>query len=343
MKISAFPAFKRKQNPYQILLYSPMQQKNNVTVQEFTSKNILLNKYDIIHIHWPESNKLRKTSIIAIAYIISFNLLLKIAKWKGSKVVWTVHNVQPHEKKLPLLQTIHFYFFTRLVDALIFMNRDTTQNLYEKYPSLKTKPFEIIPHGHYKNWYPNTITKIQARQFFKLAVTDKVFLLLGQLRPYKGVESLIEIFKNITDPSYKLIIAGKISKEESEYKDKLVKLINNNPKILFFPEFISDEQLQYYFNAADVVLLPYSNVSNSGVLLLALSFNTTIAMPYFKFVAELEKKYENWIITYKNLNISVLEEVLNRSAYNKDKVNDMYDEDWSKIATATEQFFESIR
>ncbi len=343
MKVSAFPAFKRKQNPYQILLYTPMQQNNNVAVQEFTSKKILLNKYDIIHVHWPESNKLRRSILTAVLYIISFNLLLKIAKWKGAKIVWTVHNVEPHEKKLPLLQTIHFYFFTRLVDTLIFMNGDTMQSLYQKYPSLKTKPFKVIPHGHYKNWYPNTVTKIESRKFFNLAVTNNVFLMLGQLRPYKGVESLIEIFKNITNPSYKLIIAGKISKEESDYKSKLTKLINNDSKILFFPEFISDEQLQYYFNAADVVLLPYTNAENSGVLLLALSFNKTIAMPYFKFVAELEEKYKDWIITYTDLNISVLEEALNKSAENKDKVNDMYDEDWNKIATATEQFFKSIK
>lgn len=341
MKIAAFPAFKTKQNPYQSLLYAAMQ-KQKITVEEFHWKNLLFKKYDIIHIHWPESNKLRQTVLIALSYIIIFNSLLKIAKLKGAKIVWTVHNFQSHEKKFPVLESIHFKFFTRMVDGIIIMNRSTDKKLISTYPFLKHKPLTVIPHGHYKDYYENKISASKARSLFKVSEADKVFLVLGQIRPYKGLEHLIEHFKKEPDLNYKFIIAGNVNKEATLYKKMLEKLIANDSRMIFNPQFIPDNELQNYFNAADVILLPYTDLLNSGVLLLALSFNKTILMPYFDSVEEIVEKYNDWILTYESLDNFALQEALIRSAFNKGRTTDMESINWNAIALQTIDFYNCL-
>jgi len=66
MKIAAFPGLRANPNPYQKLLYTAIVKQNHI-VEEFTWKNILLKKYHIIHIHWPESNKFRKNNIVGFS------------------------------------------------------------------------------------------------------------------------------------------------------------------------------------------------------------------------------------------------------------------------------------
>lgn len=342
IRVAAFPAFKRKENPYQVLLYNAIQSAGDAKVDEFTWKHILFHSYHIIHVHWPESNKLRKTRLTAISYIIAFNTLLLISKWKGAKVIWTVHNLQSHEKKFPLLNHLQFYLFTKMVDGIIMMNQSVVQQITSKYIVLKNKPFKQIAHGHYKDWYENKISTLDARALFKLSNTHKVFLTLGNIRPYKGLEALIESFKQTNDPSYKLIIAGKADKDMRLYKNKLEQLINNDERIIFRPVFIADDELQYYFNAADVVMLSYTKALNSGVLLLALSFNKTIAMPYFESMIQLQEEFKEWVYTYNNLDNSVYECALQKAEINQGKSTDMTNGNWNNIALQTIEFYKEF-
>lgn len=339
MKVAAFPAFKRKENPYQILLYKAMQ-ANGIEVAEFNSKNILLRNFSIVHIHWPESNKLRKTIFYGIFYMVAFNFLLRVAKIKGARVVWTVHNLQPNIRKFSFLEALHFGLFTKAVDALIFMNRSGVEKIFGKYPVLQNKPYKIIPHGHYKNWYPNKITRSEARRFFNLPETDNVFLVLGEIKPYKGLENLIEAFRKFQCTSYKLFIAGNV--QDLSYKEKIERLIGEDERINFNAGFIANEKLQYYFNASDVVLLPYTSMLNSGALLLSLSFNKTIAMPYFDSLSEIEDEYRDWLLTYDTLDKYVFEKALLKSKQNSGKEINMQKRNWDVIAFETIAFYKSI-
>lgn len=341
MRIAAFPAFKTKQNPTHIMLYASIQ-KDNIIVEEFNWKKILSDTYDIIHIHWPESNKLRKTILIAVSYISAFHFLLKTAKLKGAKIVWTVHNMQSHEKKFPLLERMHLKLFTKMVDGVIVMNESTINQVKTKYPSLTNKPFNVIPHGHYKEWYNNDISFTDARSIFNLSVNDKVFLILGQLRPYKGPDNIITYFKYAPHLQYKLLIAGKVSKDTLSYKKTLESLIDNDNRIIFKPGFVHDDELQNYFNAADVIILPYNDMLNSGVLLLALSFNKTVLMPYFESIAELAERFADWIVTYSTLSDAVLEEAITKATANANRKTNMDDLGWNIIAGKTINFYKSL-
>jgi glycosyltransferase involved in cell wall biosynthesis len=339
MKIAAFPAFKSKKNPYQLLLYKHLKDIDNTVVDEFGAKNIIVNRYDIIHIHWPESNKLKRNVFVAFSYVIVFTLLILIAKLKGAKIIWTIHNIQPHEQKSKFLENLLYWMFTRLVDGFIVMNAQTTDKSIDKYPALKGKPHQVILHGHYKGSYPNIITVAEARSNLGLNAGDKVYLILGQIRPYKGVEGLIDAFKKVKDRSFKLIIAGSVD-VEGPYFRKLNEMIAGDERVILIPEFIADDVLQNYINACDIVVLPYKYLLNSGALFLALSFNRPVLVPAQETVKDLVVEYgEQWIIGYDVLDEDALIFGMNTISNKQDNILDMADRNWDKIAMETFNFF----
>src|SRR4051794_6089240 len=198
MRIISYPGFHDKlkvANPYLSLLYSEIQNiKGEECIYQFSFKNIIRRSYNIAHVHWPESNKLNKGFFKVVMYSIGFNLVMLYAKIKGAKVVWTVHNLSPHEKRWPLIQRLHFSIFTRLVDGFIVMNNFTKNAIEELYPALKKKKHAYIRHGHYKDYYENHNNQLTARAELHINESAVVGLFFGQIREYKGIEQLIKVF-----------------------------------------------------------------------------------------------------------------------------------------------------
>src|SRR3982751_3969354 len=149
MRILSFPALHEVPNPYLSLLYSEIQNiKGEECIYQFSLKNILRRNYNIVHVHWPESTGLNKSFPQAFMYFVGFNLSMLLLKIKGAKVVWTVHNLSPHEKRWPLIQKLHFFIFSHLVDGFIVMNSFTKDSIEGLYPALKKRKHAYIRHGH---------------------------------------------------------------------------------------------------------------------------------------------------------------------------------------------------
>lgn len=341
MRIIAFPAFKNeKLNPYQFLLYSEIQRMGS-SVDEFTIKNVIFSQYDILHVHWPESNKLRKNVFIATIYSILILLLFKISKIKGAKIIWTVHNEAPHDIRHPILTKWFYSSIFKMLDGLIFLNHSSWKKLYHKLDPSSSKFFSIIPHGHYRNYYNNTLTQHQAREILKIDKVKKVILYFGQIRPYKGIDSLIKVFKQIKNDDTLLLICGSPSKEHRSFIDDLMKA--NSTNIIFDLKFIPNDQIEVYLNASDLVVLPYKQILNSGTILLSLSFNRPVLIPGFDGLIELRDSFgERWIHIYPpdNLNRNVLEDVLSKITVNSNENLDLSSINWEGIAKTTIEFYQ---
>lgn len=344
MQIITFPGYTdstKIENPYQSLLYTEILSES-VVVDDFTANNIFKKKYDIIHIHWPESNRLSKKLKLALTYSFGFLFLISIAKLKGAKLVWTVHNLKPHENKWPTIQKLHFAIFTWMVNGLIVMNNYTITQVCNYYKNLAGKPARIIKHGNYKRYYLNTVNKEDAKALLKIEEGTKVCLFFGQLRAYKGLEELITVFQTIPDQNFLLLIVGSIRKSDGDYGEKLRNLITSDTVILK-DEFIKNNDIQLYMNAADVVILPYKNILNSGALLLALSFNKPVILPLSPSVEEFQQEYgDNWICTYKKLEPDTITRFVNERKDDGAQILDMSDSDWKLIAERTIDFFNSL-
>jgi len=277
IKVLAFPAFKNKDsNPYNYLLYSGIN-KYNVLVKEFSFSKCIMLDYDLIHIHWPElylsSNYLMK----AIVYSFLLLFSLSFAKLFGKKIVWTVHNIKPHKIKYKILNKIYWLLFTPMVDAIISLSK-ANEIIANKLSFKETIKKKVIYHGLYNSIYENSISKYESKKIFSIPGDKKVCLFIGQIKPYKNIELLIELF-NIEPilKNYFLIIAGRF--ESTKYYDEVISHVKSK-NIIIHNKFIPNIELQNYFNASNVCILPFNDIFNSGSALLPASFNTSVIIPF---------------------------------------------------------------
>jgi len=134
----------------------------------------------------------------------------------------------------------------------------------------------VIPFG-INNTVPNTaLSTDEAKQQIGVNSDDKALLFFGNMTPYKGLEYLISAFDGLLtkDRSYRLIIAGRPKGSEMYWKEIQQAIARGgiSDRIIQRIEYIPDELTELYFKAADVLILPYTHVFQSGVLFLAYSF-----------------------------------------------------------------------
>jgi glycosyltransferase involved in cell wall biosynthesis len=139
----------------------------------------------------------------------------------------------------------------------------------------------VIPFG-INNAAPHTsLTPAEARQQVGIAPGEKTILFFGAIRPYKGLEHLVAAFQQVAlkDSGYRLIVAGESKKDSLDYLQDIQKSIEADAsawRIIQKIEFIPDSETELYFKAADVLVLPYTLVFQSGVLFLAYSFGLPV-------------------------------------------------------------------
>jgi glycosyltransferase involved in cell wall biosynthesis len=138
----------------------------------------------------------------------------------------------------------------------------------------------VIPFGINDTVPETTLSKRQARGKLGLANTDKVILFFGNIAPYKGLEYLLmamPILKG-TFKQVKLIIAGRIKNCHSYWRQiQSIKIKRNlEDSIIERTEFIPDEEVEIYYKAADVLILPYRYIFQSGVLFLSYNFGLPV-------------------------------------------------------------------
>ena len=190
---------------------------------------------------------------------------------KGIPSIWTVHNVLPHECADPELEAQLRQEIADRVDAIHVMCAETVAACSEWYTLPETK-VRVIPHPGYVDVYPNLVDRDTARDELGLAPDDFVYLHFGQVRPYKGIDRLLDAFEQIPqgDPNAKLLLIGKPGRFEGIRQIQDRARANANVIANFNP--VPDADVQLYMNSADVVVLPHRKALNSGALLLAYSF-----------------------------------------------------------------------
>ena len=190
---------------------------------------------------------------------------------RGVSTIWTVHNVLPHECADPVLEAQLRQEIADRVDLIHVMCEETAQ-LCSGYFELPQSKIRVLPHPSYIDVYPNLVDKETARYELRLGHGDFVYLHLGKIRPYKGVDRLLDAFDRLArqDPKAKLMLVGESGRFEQ--LDEIKQRARANPSVISNFNAIPDEDLQLYLNAADVVVLPYRDVLNSGALQLAYSF-----------------------------------------------------------------------
>ena len=243
-------------------------------------------RIDVLNIHWIHPYVLADRLHLSLLYSVQFFIDLFLIRWTGVKLVWTVHNRFSHDAEFPRWELWIRRSLSKLVDRLILLNESTLDSLAKAYHFNPAKA-AIIPHGHYRNFYQPAINQSLARQELGLSQSGLVYLNLGILKPYKGIEYLLKVWKSNQTVSAEntLLIVGKPYSQA--YGVTLERLAKGLQTMMLMPEFAEDNTIHLFFSAADVVVLPFEKILNSGSLILAMSFGKPIIAPDLGGIAEL--------------------------------------------------------
>ena len=309
VRVNIFTDFNASLNPY-ILLFKEALENQGLAVKIENNLNLywLLFKSkscDCIHLHWIKyqyspSKKNEKTKVLKklieirivriifdIVSLFDFVLSLLLSKAAGKIIVLTVHDLHDFgikslrlKRQLEIARNIVF----RLSDKIHVHNQYTKKQVEQRYN--RKRGIYVIPHGNYIGYYENSVSKSEARK--RLGLTDKnfVYLFLGLIRPYKGVEDLIKAFSRINDSNARLLVAGRVF-GNNKYGNKLNELKKSNCRIKMFFDFVPDEDIQVFLNACDIFVLPYKDITTSGAAFLALSFGRPVIAPSIPSFKEL--------------------------------------------------------
>jgi D-inositol-3-phosphate glycosyltransferase len=209
-------------------------------------------------------------------------LLMLYYKLLGKKIVLTAHNVNAGRRDAndSALNRLTLKIQYRLANHTFVHTEKMKSELRDDF-GVRPEAVTVIPFG-INNSVPDTaITPAEARRRLGIEYNARTILFFGAIRPYKGLEHLVAAFQQVAPkhPEFRLIIAGESKKGSEQYFRDIQNTIEGHPcrnQIIQKIEFVPDAETEIYFKAADVLVLPYSEIFQSGVLFLAYSFGLPV-------------------------------------------------------------------
>jgi len=336
MRILAWP--NDSTNPYTPLLYSDM--GPGVLVEGFSAAK-LVHRYTVWHIHWPESLLNIPNAYKAASKLAVFFAMVDYLRWRGGKIVWTMHNFKAHEALHPSLEKRFWRQFIPRVDGAISLSEAGLSMARIKFPALQKVPMAVIPHGHYRDEYPKSSD--QVRNALGIQPTAKVILFFGEVRPYKNVDALVRAFREVSTPDALLYIVGR--PKTAALSEAILKEASQDSRVRIAFEFVKTEDVSKYMEAADLVVLPYRAILNSGSALLALSFNRPVLVPDLGAMGDLRNDFgDAWVRTFGGeINARILEAGLDWAGNARSAECPMPDKyNWQSIRSETVRFYERV-
>ncbi len=208
-------------------------------------------------------------------------VLIVLYKLLGKNIVYTAHNIDESErdgKKSPIGRFSLQFLYNNVNHIIVHTEKMKSQLIREF--NINERKITIIPHG-LMNVVPRTdIDRLKAREKLSLAEKEKVLLFFGNIAPYKGLHDLIDALKILDEKhdDYRVIVAGKI-KDCKEYWENIQKIISESDlkrKMILRIGYIPDDEIELYFKSADVLLLPYTYIFQSGVIFLSYHFGLPV-------------------------------------------------------------------
>lgn len=300
-----------KRNPYQKLLYASLAKNFGVRVKGYKEQLLCTellqknrDKFSCIHLHWLNVFMDYSRDDGADEFIAK----LEQAKSLGYKIIYTAHNIVSHDSQFKERERTFRRRAIQYFDYVLVHGEFAKQRLVNE---VDVDPFKvsIVPHGTYEGYYPNYVNQKIARDRFEIKDDEFVFLFFGNIKGYKGVAQLLESYEKVSQlhGKMRLIIAGRIFEEETGAR--IEEFVKNDSSIIFHSGFIEESDAQYYFNAADIVVLPYKRILTSGAALLSFSYHKPVIAPRSGLIPDLiQSKKQGYLFdSYEEMERIMLE------------------------------------
>lgn len=299
---------------------------------------VIFNRPDVVHVQWLP--QITKTKIEL--------LFLRWLKFLGIKVVLTVHNLLPHDTGKRFFGVYkNAYKWPHL---LVCHTKIQKKSLVEEF-GVSPERICVIPHGA---MFADSRVNSEGVDSKELAMNkgETIVLFFGNIRPYKGLEFLLEAWVEVikTKPKARLVIAGAGSKAYVELIERKITEAKIANSVDCYFHFIPTEKLPLFYEASDILVYPYRDISQSGALLTGLSFGKAIVAANVGGFSEMLTDGENALLvdygdvielsTALRRLINDEKERLRLGAAAKKMIDDELS--WNNIAVRTIQCYEKL-
>jgi glycosyltransferase involved in cell wall biosynthesis len=239
--------------------------------------NIKVRINSILPTNWISvGNELKKLrpDIIVVRYWLPLmgpclgTILRLVKKNKSTKIVCIADNIIPHEKRKG--DKAFTKYFLKPIDEVVVMSEKVMADL-KTFDT--TKPVQLVQHPLYDN-FGEKIAQEVARKNIGIETKEKIVLFFGFIRKYKGLDILLDalaILKANGNDNFKVLIAGEFYEGRKPF-DEQIERLGLQHMLILRTDFIPDNEVRNYFCAADMVIQPYRNATQSGVTPLAYHF-----------------------------------------------------------------------
>lgn len=258
---------------------------DTVEFNYFNWARALLGRYDVLHVHWPEFLIRSRRMPVRVLKRTLFRLLLLRIRSLSIPVVRTQHNPAPHdqgdaeeERLLARLDT--------LVTTRVFLDAATVD-------ARDGEITRVISHGHYRDQFGN---------FQRNKPEAGRLLFFGRIEPYKRVPSLIDAFEGAARAGDELRIVGRpsLAAVREDIEKRADSWARNDAGVVLRLEHVPDEDMVAEVTSAEAVVLPYREMNNSGVVLVALSLERPVIVPASPTNASIADEVgPGWVIQYE--------------------------------------------
>ncbi|MBA8816673.1 glycosyltransferase involved in cell wall biosynthesis [Microbacterium halimionae] len=255
---------------------------------------------DVLHMHW--TSPLLQGALTndeAIRRVREFAKLLPALRKREVNIVWTIHNRLPHEVVHRESEVALYRILAEEAHAIHIMN-PVTPSVLSDICTLPAEKVRIIPHSTYDGIYSAAPDRELARESFGLRPEDFAVLFLGQIRPYKGVQTLIRAVSKLDGPGISpvLMLAGAVKETTA---DEVREMIPPDMRTVLHLNFVEDGDLARWLAAADVAAFPYTAILNSGSVHLAATYRLPVILPGEDHLRAMFED-ENWVRFFDQTN-----------------------------------------
>jgi beta-1,4-mannosyltransferase len=273
-------------NAYVGLLYEHLSRLGFSIVRDgrFTVRWLRRSRHtvDVLHFNWPQPYYVYRRRPRRLVRVLSWLTLarfagrLVVARVLGYRVVWTVHEVYPHELIARRLDRWAGRVLARLSHALIAHDVATSQAIANELGRRLPKKIRVIPHGSYIGVYPPGRSRHEVRRELGIAPDAFVFLSFGSLRRYKDIDVLLEGFARMSLENTVLVVAGKARDAEAAHLVRAAEASDQRIKTYQELDYVPDDRVRELFEACDVSVVSRGDGGTSGALMLALSLGKAV-------------------------------------------------------------------
>jgi glycosyltransferase involved in cell wall biosynthesis len=258
-----------------------------------------------------------------------------------TRLIYTAHNALPHERGRFDLWLYKFWY--NHVDSIHVLSKNTKNEIVRDLEVPESKIFVTL-HGNYERFKEKNINLVGVSAKIKYGIQEgeRVVLLFGLLRSYKGIESLIQAAQYVKNNEFKIVIVGGGEVAYVEILRKQVEKSLRSDRILLQHKFLTDMDLASLIYCSDMVVFPYRHISQSGALVLALTYGKpVIANKIDGFIEYIENGRTGLLVDARepNLLAQAIDDLLDNTekAIAMGRAAELYARDqlaWNSIAEA---------